>query len=98
MPPNTKAFRWLRIKSRVKGFLRVCINIILDWFFKNTLYLDIILNEVGSTDRSVLKGALEVFGKNAAVVIANPNGFYCDKCSFINTSQYFVRLLYLLIA
>jgi uncharacterized Zn-finger protein len=35
---------------------------------------------VGSTDRSVLKGALEVFGKNAAVVIANPNGFYCDKC------------------
>jgi filamentous hemagglutinin len=65
MPPNTKAFRWLRIKSRVKGFLR----------------------EVGSTDRSVLKGALEVFGKNAAVVIANPNGFYCDKCSFINTSK-----------
>jgi hypothetical protein len=28
-----------------------------------------------------------VFGKNAAVVIANPNGFYCDKCSFINTSK-----------
>jgi hypothetical protein len=28
MPPNTKAFRWLRIKSRVKGFLRVRINII----------------------------------------------------------------------
>jgi filamentous hemagglutinin len=35
---------------------------------------DIILNEVGSTNRSVLNGALEVFGKNAAVVIANPNG------------------------
>jgi hypothetical protein len=33
---------------------------------------DIILNEVGSTNRSVLNGALEVFGKNAAVVIANP--------------------------
>jgi filamentous hemagglutinin family protein len=28
----------------------------------------------GSTNRSVLNGALEVFGKNAAVVIANPNG------------------------
>jgi hypothetical protein len=28
---------------------------------------DIILNEVGSTNPSVLKGALEVFGKNAAV-------------------------------
>jgi hypothetical protein len=84
MPPNTKAFRWLRIKSRVKGFLRVCINIILDWFFSGVVYgnpnlnqnADIILNEVGSTNRSVLKGALEVFGKNAAVVIANPNGFY----------------------
>ncbi len=48
---------------------------------------DIILNEVGSTNRSVLEGALEVFGKNAAVVIANPNGFDCDGCSFINTSK-----------
>jgi hypothetical protein len=28
------------IKSRVKGFLRVCINIILGWFFKNTLYFN----------------------------------------------------------
>jgi filamentous hemagglutinin family protein len=48
---------------------------------------DIILNEVGSTNRSTLKGALEVFGKNAAVVIANPNGFDCNGCSFINTSK-----------
>jgi hypothetical protein len=24
----------------VKGFLRVCINIILGWFFKNTLYFN----------------------------------------------------------
>ncbi|WP_139699318.1 two-partner secretion domain-containing protein, partial [bacterium endosymbiont of Bathymodiolus sp. 5 South] len=48
---------------------------------------DIILNEVGSTNRSVLNGALEVFGKNAAVVIANPNGFDCNGCSFINTSK-----------
>jgi filamentous hemagglutinin len=32
-------------------------------------------------------GALEVFGKNAAVVIANPNGFDCNGCSFINTSK-----------
>jgi hypothetical protein len=39
------------------------------------------------SNRSVLEGALEVFGKNAAVVIANPNSFYCDKCSFINTSK-----------
>jgi filamentous hemagglutinin len=44
---------------------------------------DIILNEVGSTNRSVLNGALEVFGKNAAVVIANPNGFDCNGCSLL---------------
>ena len=48
---------------------------------------DIILNEVGTTNRSVLNGALEVFGQNAAVVIANPNGFDCNGCSFINTSK-----------
>jgi hypothetical protein len=29
----------------------------------------------GTTNRSVLNGALEVFGQNAAVVIANPNDF-----------------------
>jgi filamentous hemagglutinin family protein len=46
------------------------------------IYADIILNEVGSTNRSVLNGALEVFGKNAAVVIANPNGFDCNGCDF----------------
>ncbi|VVM21847.1 hypothetical protein BSPWISOXPB_6125 [uncultured Gammaproteobacteria bacterium] len=28
-----------------------------------------------------------MFGKNAAVVIANPNGFDCNGCSFINTSK-----------
>ena len=48
---------------------------------------DIILNEVGTTNRSVLNGALEVFGQNAAVVIANPNDFDCNGCSFINTSK-----------
>jgi hypothetical protein len=30
---DTKAFKWLSIKSRVKGFLRVGIDVILDWFF-----------------------------------------------------------------
>ncbi|CAC9435421.1 hypothetical protein [uncultured Gammaproteobacteria bacterium] len=27
----------------MKGFLRVCINIILGWFFKNTLYFNSVL-------------------------------------------------------
>ncbi|VVH61667.1 hypothetical protein BSPWISOX_1723 [uncultured Gammaproteobacteria bacterium] len=39
-PPNTKAFRWLNIKNRVSDFLRVSINIVLGWFFKNTLYFN----------------------------------------------------------
>ncbi len=34
---------------------------------------DIILNEVGATNRSILKSALEVFGQDAAVVIAKLN-------------------------
>jgi filamentous hemagglutinin family protein len=51
-----------------------------DIFIKSGIinYAYVLKNEVGSTNRSVLKGALEVFGKNAAVVIANPNGFDCE--------------------
>jgi filamentous hemagglutinin family protein len=45
---------------------------------------DIILNEVGSTNPSVLKGALEVFGKNAAVVIANPIALEIMLTSFVS--------------
>ncbi|VVM18042.1 hypothetical protein BSPWISOXPB_4978 [uncultured Gammaproteobacteria bacterium] len=28
--PNTKAFRWLNIKSRVKGFFK-CVHLVLFW-------------------------------------------------------------------
>ncbi|WP_299733683.1 hemagglutinin repeat-containing protein [uncultured Endozoicomonas sp.] len=47
----------------------------------------VILNEVTSTDRSLLEGATEVVGNSAQVVIANPNGITCNGCGFINTTR-----------
>lgn len=47
----------------------------------------VIVNEVTSSNLSVLKGLLEVFGDKAQVIIANPNGISCDGCGFINTSK-----------
>ncbi|EJF77835.1 filamentous hemagglutinin family domain-containing protein, partial [Bartonella sp. DB5-6] len=45
----------------------------------------VILNEVTSGNRSALHGPAEVFGRQADVIIANPNGIGCDGCGFINT-------------
>jgi len=47
----------------------------------------VILNEVTSTNRSQLAGALEVHGAAADVIVANPNGITCDGCRFINTPR-----------
>jgi len=47
----------------------------------------IILNEVTGSNRSVLEGAIEVHGRPANVVIANPHGLTCDGCGFINTPR-----------
>ncbi|WP_077315918.1 hemagglutinin repeat-containing protein, partial [Basilea psittacipulmonis] len=47
----------------------------------------VILNEVTSTHPSQLKGYLEVAGKKAEVIIANPNGLHCDGCGTINASR-----------
>lgn len=43
-----------------------------------------ILNEVTGSNASNLLGALEVFGQQADVIIANPNGVFCNGCSFTN--------------
>ncbi|XBW24270.1 filamentous hemagglutinin N-terminal domain-containing protein [Pectobacterium colocasium] len=48
---------------------------------------DAIINEVVSGNRSTLAGYLEVGGKQASVIVANPNGITCDGCGFINTPQ-----------
>ncbi|RBP65825.1 two-partner secretion domain-containing protein [Brenneria salicis] len=40
-----------------------------------------------SPNRSTLAGYLEVGGKQASVMVANPYGITCDGCGFINTPQ-----------
>jgi filamentous hemagglutinin len=47
----------------------------------------VILNEVVSTNRSVMSGFTEVLGGRADVVVANPNGITCGGCGFINTDR-----------
>ncbi|MFJ5482824.1 hemagglutinin repeat-containing protein [Pectobacterium actinidiae] len=47
----------------------------------------IILNEVNSRDPSKLNGYVEVAGRKAQVVIANPAGISCDGCGFINANR-----------
>ena len=47
----------------------------------------IILNEVNARDPSQLNGFIEVAGRKAQVVIANPAGITCDGCGFINANR-----------
>ncbi|WP_375586698.1 hemagglutinin repeat-containing protein [Acinetobacter baumannii] len=48
----------------------------------------VILNEVNSNNPSQLKGYIEVAGKQAQVVIANPSGLICDGCGVINADRF----------
>ncbi|MDE1705793.1 hemagglutinin repeat-containing protein [Acinetobacter nosocomialis] len=48
----------------------------------------VILNEVNSNNPSQLKGYIEVAGKQAQVVIANPSGLICDGCGVINADSF----------
>lgn len=47
----------------------------------------VILNEVMSTNASVLNGFIEVAGTKADVLVANYNGISCATCGFINTGR-----------
>ncbi|MDK9365009.1 hemagglutinin repeat-containing protein [Lelliottia wanjuensis] len=47
----------------------------------------IILNEVNSRNPSQLNGVLEVAGKKAQIIIANPAGITCEGCGFINANR-----------
>ena len=47
---------------------------------------DLIINEVTSTNRSTLEGALTIAGDKAHVVLANPNGITVDGGSFVNSA------------
>ena len=48
---------------------------------------DLILFQVTGTSGSDLNGTIEVFGAEAGLIIANPNGIECDGCGFINTNR-----------
>lgn len=53
----------------------------------NAKAADIILNEVTSSRVSNISGYTEVFGKQAELIIANPNGIIVGGAGFINTSR-----------
>ncbi|MDD8023530.1 MAG: hemagglutinin repeat-containing protein [Paracoccaceae bacterium] len=46
-----------------------------------------IVTEVTGTASSTMTGKTEVFGKKAAVIVANPNGIVCNGCAFLNTTS-----------
>ncbi|MDB5841635.1 MAG: Polymorphic rane protein Filamentous hemagglutinin/Adhesin, partial [Herminiimonas sp.] len=47
----------------------------------------IIVNEVAGAAPSRLLGTIEVAGRRADIVVANPNGITCDGCGFLNTGR-----------
>ncbi|MCV6610114.1 MAG: hemagglutinin repeat-containing protein [Amphritea sp.] len=47
----------------------------------------VILNEVKSANPSQLQGFVEVAGRKADVIIANPAGITCNGCGFINADR-----------
>ena len=68
-------------KSQIGG------QILANSRLKNSSEASLILNEVTGGTRSDLRGALEVFGGRASLIIANPSGITCDGCGFINVSR-----------
>ncbi|VEB75610.1 Hemolysin precursor [Providencia rustigianii] len=56
-----------------------------EWLAKGEA--SIILNEVNSRNPSQLNGFIEVAGKRADVIIANPAGITCNGCGFINADK-----------
>ena len=47
----------------------------------------LILLQVTGTSGSDLGGTIEVFGGEAGLIIANPNGIDCDGCAFTNVNR-----------
>ena len=74
---NTKSDSKSKLGGNIKG------NALL----QDTGSAKIILNEVNSKDPSKLNGYIEVAGKKAQVIIANPAGITCDGCGFINADR-----------
>lgn len=53
----------------------------------NNRAASLILNEVTSSNRSILRGYTEIGGQSAEYILANPNGITCNGCGFINTPK-----------
>ncbi|WP_241020171.1 hemagglutinin repeat-containing protein [Burkholderia sp. Ac-20345] len=47
----------------------------------------IIVNQVNSPNASQIRGAIEIAGQKAELVIANPSGIFLDGAGFVNTSR-----------
>ncbi|MGN4155420.1 beta strand repeat-containing protein, partial [Burkholderia gladioli] len=47
----------------------------------------IIVNQVNSPNPSLIRGAIEIAGARAELVLANPSGIYLDGAGFVNTSR-----------
>ncbi|MGY1490513.1 two-partner secretion domain-containing protein [Methylobacillus pratensis] len=47
----------------------------------------VILNEINSSNPSLLNGFIEIAGSRAQLVIANPAGISCNGCGFINANR-----------
>ena len=55
--------------------------------YSNTDSASLILNQITSNNISFLEGYAEVFGDEAGIIIANPNGIICSGCGFLNTNR-----------
>ena len=68
--------------SQLAGFISANPN------YANGNAATLILAQItGNNISSLLFGTLEVFGAEAGVIIANPNGIICNACSFLNASR-----------
>lgn len=67
------------VTSRLAGSIPVNPNI--------TRPANLIINEVVANNPSILNGYLEVAGRSADVVVANPWGISCGGCGFINAPR-----------
>ena len=72
---NTQAARQSQLAGQVVGNVNL------------TNEARVIINEVVSTNRSMLAGFTEVLGSRADVIVANPYGISCAGCGFINSDR-----------